>query len=470
MINFDVFNLMRYPFFWNDRTVDILKEQLKYIHWVYCKMTYKADIKQRVKLFYANIPMSFDIEDTSFYNNDEKVSVMYVWQVGINGLVYMGRTWEQFHELIDILNEYAENVSRKTLDEYRYLIYVHFFDHEFQFIRKRFKWVNVFSRKERSPIYAITGHVEFRDSYILTGKSLAKVAEDIRTYKGMKKKVGDLDYHLLRGSRTHLTRKEIGYCMSDVQILNIVIMEKMEDEGNNIGHIPLTNTGYVRRYCRKKIYSRKGEHKKDSYTYYKGIHELTLQPEEFKMWHSAFQGGFTHANPLYVGDSIRGQIDSIDFTSSYPAVLLSESYPASKGEKVKVHSQAEFEYYINDYICLFMVRFIDICQKPDSPDSIISYSKCLRSETIDAVINNGRVDKAKQLVTCVTSEDFKMLRKFYTWKCFNVGSMWIYRKGLLPRDLLQCVLDLYKAKTELKGVRGAEIEYLLKKGMLNSVY
>lgn len=468
MFDFNSFNYVRYPFFWNENTKGILKEQLKYTHWIFAKQNYNPETKARKKVYYANLPVSFDIEDTSFYRNDEKVSIMYVWQVGINGVVYMGRTWEQFHELIDVMNDTAENVSRETSVEYRFLMYVHFLDHEFQFIRKRFKWSSVFSRKERSPIYAITEHIEFRDSYILTGKSLAKTADDIRTFKGMKKMIGNLDYRKMRGCRTHLTRKEIKYCMADVQILNVVIMEKMQDENNNIGHIPLTNTGYVRRYCRQECYSKRGEHKHYSYIYYKGIHQLTLEPKEYLMLYAAFQGGFSHGNPLYIGDYIKGRIDSIDFTSSYPAVILSNLYPASKGVLVHPKTQQEFETMLKDYLSIFNIKFVNLKQKSKAPDSVISSSKCIGLR--DAVKNNGRLVSASECTMCITSTDFEMYRKFYDWDNFYIGDMYIYKKGLLPKSIIQCVLDFYKAKTELKGVSGSEVEYLLKKGMLNSVY
>lgn len=445
--------------------MDMLKEQLKYTHWIFAKQQYNPETQERKKVYYANLPCAFDIEDTSFYQGEEKVSIMYVWQVGINGIVYMGRTWEQFRELTEVINN---SVPSDKGNQYRYIIYVHFLDHEFQFIRKRFIWSSVFSRKERSPIYAITGHIEFRDSYILTGKSLAKTADDIRAYPGMKKMIGDLDYKKMRGCRTHLTRKEIKYCMADVQILNVIIMEKMQDEKNNIGHIPLTNTGYVRRYCRQACYSKRGDHKHYSYIYYKGIHDLTLEPDEYKMLYAAFQGGFTHGNPLYIGDDIKGRIDSLDFTSSYPATLLSNLYPAGKGKKVKPQDQDDFESMLKNYLSIFVIKFVGIRQKKDSPDSVISTSKCIGLK--NPVKNNGRLVKADECTMCITSTDFEIYRKFYDWDNFYIGDMYIYKKGLLPKAIIQCVLDFYKAKTELKGVSGAEIEYLLKKGMLNSVY
>lgn len=213
----------RYPLWWGNVSRETLDRQLKNVEWVYAKKERDyPGAKTFVPLHYANIPISFDIEDTSFYDeNGVKVSTMYVWQVGVAGVVYMGRTWEGFIDLISTIKTWGGPHDR-------FIIYIHFMDHEFQFMRKYFKWTAIFSRKQRSPIYAITGAVEFRDSYILTGKSLKGVANDLRTYRGMHKMVGDLDYTLIRGTKTPLTKKEIGYCMKDVQILNVMTAEKIE--------------------------------------------------------------------------------------------------------------------------------------------------------------------------------------------------------------------------------------------------
>lgn len=39
---------------------------------------------------YYNISNSFDIETSSFYDNDEKVGLMYCWQLGIMVMQYLG--------------------------------------------------------------------------------------------------------------------------------------------------------------------------------------------------------------------------------------------------------------------------------------------------------------------------------------------------------------------------------------------
>lgn len=454
----------RYPHFWSHvGTPNLLRTQLQLAEWKFAKKERESpESKAFVNLNYMNLPVAFDIEDTSFYDdNGTKTSVMYVWQVGVNNIVYMGRTWKEFHELIDVMKEFTDRHNR-------IIIYVHFLDHEFAFIRKQFKWSTVFSRKTRSPIYAITvDGIEFRDSYILTGKSLAKTAEDIRTFRGMNKQIGDLDYTKMRGTKTLLTKKEIGYCMKDVQILNTIIAEKIDDEKGNIGRIPLTNTGYVRRYVRELCLPGGKKNSKKYNEYFRLIHSLNLTASEYKLLKRAFQGGFTHANAFYVGDNIQGKIDSIDFTSSYPAVMLSNPFPMSSGYKVQPKSQDELDTYLNKYLCVFDIKFKNIRQKQNICENILGASKC---KTKNAVANNGRIVSADVLITSTTNVDLESIKRFYDYDSFDVQNFYIYKKGYLPKPIIEAILELYKAKTTLKGIPDKAVEYLLKKGMLNSLY
>lgn len=460
------------PLWWHDSTTkDILELLLADVQYKYAKKQYTASGEQ-INLYYGNVCLAFDIEDSSFYGFcdgeqiESKISTMYVWQFGVNGLVIMGRHWSEFIELVNVLKKEVADL-RDEYNTYRLIIYVHFLDHEFQFIRKLFKWESVFSRKTRSPIYAVTDDIEFRDSYILTGKSLAKVADDLRE-GDLKKKVGDLDYTQIRGTETPLTDAEIGYCMADVQILNELIKEKIEDEHGNIGKIPLTNTGYVRRYVRNKCIPTTRDKKEENDRYFKMIHCLNISYEEYQMLQRAFQGGFTHANALYVDDIITDNVDSIDFTSSYPTQILSKQYPMSSGRKHVVTGEDDFKEVLDKYCCMFTVRFVNIHRKPRAPEGIISKSKCINVH--GEIINNGRIDSAKELTTTITEVDYRSIRYFYEWDSMNIGTMYIYDKGYLPKPIIESTLDLYEAKTTLKGVSGAEVEYLLKKGMLNSVY
>lgn len=443
--------------------LDWILDSMKY---KFCKTTYNDNGK--LLLYYGNMPMGFDIEDTSFYDGDnQKVSVMYVWQFAINGYVFMGRRWEDFIDLIDHIKKRLADDSEDGIEN-RVIIFVHFLDHEFQFMRKRFKWDTVFSRKTRSPIYAVTDGIEFRDSYILTGKSLAGVAGDLQE-SNLRKMVGDLDYTKMRGTQTPITKKEIGYCMADVQILNEYIREKIIEEGGNIGKIPLTKTGYVRRYVRRQCLPTQKKRKYDNLNYFKMIHSMNITGlEEYQMLERAFAGGFTHANALYIGETLEGKIDSIDFTSSYPAQILAQQYPMSTGQKVNITSKHDFEVYMTNNLCIFTIMFIGLRTKPEVYDGILSRSKC--SDCDGIVLNNGRIMKAKKCTTTITNVDFESLKRFYDWDNFYIGAFYIYKKDYLPKPIIESVLKVYGDKTSLKGVEGQEVNYMLSKNLLNSIY
>ena len=61
------------------------------------------DIKRKWKVDYYNIPVCFDIETSSFYQDNEKKACMYIWMFSIDDNIIIGRTWEDFLFLCDEL-------------------------------------------------------------------------------------------------------------------------------------------------------------------------------------------------------------------------------------------------------------------------------------------------------------------------------------------------------------------------------
>ena len=433
------------------------------------------------KIYYYNIPCSFDIETSSFYRDLngkiynyeqrqqlaknaklEKLSIMYVWQFGINGYIIIGRLWEEFIEMLGIVSRELHLNENKRL-----LIYVHNLSFEFQYIRKLFTWSKVFSLELRKPLYGLTTTgLEFRCSYLLSGYSLATVAKNLTKYK-IKKLTGDLDYHLLRHSYTELTDEEMQYCINDVKIVMLYILEYIEKVGS-VHNIPLTKTGGVRKYCRKNCFYVDSENYKGiNYRYKDLIEDLQINDlSEFNAINRAFAGGFTHANAYYV-DEVIENVSSFDFTSSYPYVMISEKYPMSKGVRITCKSLEHFNALVNKYLCIFDVEFINIFSR-ETYENYISVSKCFIKE--NNVENNGRIVCAGRIVTTITNVDFSIIKNFYTWEQMRVGYIYCYQKDYLPTEFIKSVVDLYKMKTELKGVEGMENEYLASKEMLNSCY
>lgn len=415
------------------------------------------------KMYYYNMPVSFDIETTSFYSEkQDKTAIMYEWSFGINGAVIIGRTWDDFLKLINTLS-----VMLGLNDKKRVIIYVHNLAYEFQFIRKHFKWSQVFSIDERKPVYAVTeNNIEFRCSYILSGYNLDLIGKNLLKYK-CTKKTGDLDYSLLRHSSTPLSDKELKYCIYDVKTVMCYIQEKIETEGD-ITKLQLTKTGYVRKLCRDNCFKNyDGSQNVSKLNRYRNfIQSLTLSPAEYKQLKRAFHGGFTHANAYY-SNEILTDIGSYDFTSSYPAVMCSELFPMSTAKNVTITSTEEFDKYLNNYCCLFDVEFTNI--KPlVRYEHCISVSKCYKK--VNAGTDNGRLITADLIATTLTDVDYRTISKFYTWDSMKIGNFKIYERGYLPRDLIHTILELYQLKTQLKGVVGKEREYMNSKENINSTY
>lgn len=441
---------------------DKLSEFKNYIS----NLKYKS-IKTNKGISYINLSCTIDIEVSSFYDtNGEKVGLPYCFTLGINGHSYFGRTKDDLLNLLSFIIDVFQLSNDKRL-----IFFIQKLGYEFQFFMKIFRWTSVFAVKNRTPVKATTyDGIEFRCSYLLSGYSLAKMGEHLQKYK-VQKKVGDLDYRKIRTPLTPMTDKEIGYVLNDGLVVMAYIQEQIESHKNDINKIPLTKTGEVRKYCRNMcLYGGGGSHKNTGRSFLKYhyfIHNLTIQNvNEYKQLKRAFSGGFTHANPLIVG-KVQHDVASYDFTSSYPAVMLSEKYPMTNGKLVTIKSKEEFYKYINLYCCLFDATFINIESKIWF-EHYISQSHC--HKCINAKIDNGRLISADEIAITLTEQDFKIIEKTYSWEHLRIKNMRVYKRDYLPKEFIIAILELYKKKTELKDVAGMEAEYLHSKELLNSAY
>lgn len=443
--------------------------ELKKLHDFLGTINKKDIITSKGKIFY-NLAMSFDIETSSFYedkngviytNDDyrklknqvraEKKAIMYIWQFAIEENVIIGRTWNDFLYFCKKLYDFLD------LKERYIIVYVHNLSYEFQFICRWFNWVDIFADSKRKPLKVMTDtHFIFKCSYRLSGYSLEVLANNLKSHN-IKKMVGDLDYNLIRNSKTPLTKEELKYCENDVLIVTSYIDEQIAEFGN-IEKIPLTQTGKVRRYVRKQCFHNK------EYQYF--IKELTIEKPEYLILKNAFMGGFTHCNAMYT-QKVCHNVTSFDFTSSYPTVLISEKYPMSKGKEVYINTESELLNLIKNYCVLVDLQFTNI-KSSFLYEQIISYSKCRNVKK--PLINNGRIVQADTLTISCTDVDFLNIRDFYKWDNMKIGLCYIYKKDYLPKEFIKTILHLYKSKTELKGVDGKEVEYLHSKELLNSLY
>lgn len=412
---------------------------------------------------YLNVPCSMDIETSSFLHHDEKCATMYICAFGINYIDIYCRTWIEYLTILDYVYK-ALHLSSNL----RLVCYVHNLSYEWQFFKLLQQWEKVFAMSERRILYALTKQgIEYRCSYMLTGKSLAEVAKGLKY--PIKKLLGNVDYTLIRHSNTKLNNLDLDYSKNDIDIVQILIGEKIEG-GEDITKIPLTKTGYVRNLFKREclyVEARQGRTKRLRNTNYRHlIRSLTIELLEFKSATEAFWGGFTHASCFHVGKVLK-DCGGFDISSSYPSTMA-DYFPMSKGQFIPIYSEADYTNLTKYYYAISTFVLKDVEEKINI-EHYISKSKCLNgSKNIKA--DNGRVVSANLIIITCTDIDFSIIRKFYDFEIIEIRNIWYYEKSYLPKEFVRTWLTCYANKTKLKGITEMEKEYALAKENTNSGY
>lgn len=408
--------------------------------------------------YIMNVPFSFDIE-TSYLPKFNR-SIMYIWQFGINGTAVYGRTWDEFK---DFLSKFRD--ALKLCDKKYAVVYIHNAGYEFEFLHSILKLSNIFARSTHNPIYFDCDEyfIQFRDSYILSGLSLEKTAENLTKHKIAKLDGEEFNYNLIRHQDTELKEYELKYCENDVLILNYFIQEEMDYCGD-LSKVPLTRTGYARRRFRSALH----KDKEFWYNWHMKISASYPRVEEFCLLNKCFMGGYVHANCMYVGFGIE-DVTSIDFASSYPAQMVRHKYPLGSWLKLNPLNMTikKFEKEIENNACMMEIVFIDIDAK--TQHHTISKNKCAHFDE-EAIFDNGRLVSAKVIHTFITDVDYKIIKMFYKFKTIKILQLYTNKYEYLPTPFIRELLNLYEIKTQLKNVEGKEEEYLRAKGDINAAY
>lgn len=407
---------------------------------------------QRVKYgqpkAYADTICAFDIETTRLEDIDN--SIMYIWQFAVKGYpVIIGRTWDDFMFFL-------KRVDEALKPDLKMVIFVHNLSYEFQFLSGvyKFKPHEVFATDNRKILYCtmFKNRFEFRCSYRLSNTNLKTFLKD---YGAEHQKINgdDFDYNIKRYPWTELKELEMLYCINDVRGLIEAIENLMEAENDNYYSLPLTSTGYVRRDVKAALYG--NELAKETYPDY----------ETYLMLKWAFRGGDTHANRWFVG-KILENVKSYDRSSSYPDVMINRPFPVTAFVNRPVD---ELEQALNEHkACLIHLLMINVhLRNKFTGNPYIPFAKCKHIE--GEVLDNGRVLSAEHLEICCTDIDLEILREQYEFK-EDILDLKCADYGELPREFKNVILELYRKKTELKGVESAEIEYMLSKNKINSCY
>ena len=384
-----------------------------------------------------------------FFDTCEFGALPYVWQFTMDGkYIIMGRELSEFADFIKALNHKVRA---------HYVIHVHNLAYEYHHIREYFDFDDVFFTEARKPLYCRYDCVEFRCTYRLTNLSLAKWGEQC----GVEKKVGDLDYTLLRTPLSELSSREKNYCIYDLLVMVKGLQVYLKKYGH-IHDIPYTLTGQIRKPVK--------ELHKDDFSYKKWVAEM--QPknfDEYLVFNKVFSGGWVGSNPRYTNVLLHN-LKCKDIASAYPWQVFSQKYPSAPFTEVN----APCDWFDgNHHICL--VEFIglecvnDIC--------CISASKRVMGQGMQFddytkkdgafALNNGKIRYADRLVLYICEQDYAYICRYYKWHKMVIHSHRIAPSEYIDIKFILMMLGLYKGKTELKGV-DPEI-YLQSKALLNSM-
>lgn len=411
-----------------------------------------GDFVKNGKTEFLNMGCTFDIESTSFKIGEQKFCTMYLWQFAITSkCACYGRKWGEFTNFLKRLETFYKLGKNRKM-----VIYVHNLGFECQFLKSVIKIDKVFANSPRKPMYFTYRNFIFKDSLILSGLNLRRTLEECNTPLEISKT--KLDYYLKRHGETPLKDDEITYGLNDTLGLAYYIETEIAKNGD-ITKIPLTKTGYARRFVRERCFADED--------YKKHIDSMQItDPQLYRVLADAFAGGYTHANPCYVG-TVFDNVCSIDFTSSYPSVMIRKKYPCGRFSQLNL----DIKYLpkmLDKFACVFRARFTKIRARDNVFVHIISESHC--KNLVKPIVDNGRIVCADFLETCVTDVDYLDICKFYEFDSVEVFDFWYAPKDYLPKPFIECILELYGNKTKLKGVEGMEDVYIVSKGVLNALY
>lgn len=390
---------------------------------------------------------AFDIETTRIEEVEQ--SVMYVWQFAIEGVgVCIGRTWPEF---LQFLSRVRASLRGRWLK-----VFVHNLSYEFQFLRGVYDFQpdDVFIIRERKILKCdMMEHFEFACSYLQTNQSLASFTA------GFEHEKTTFDYEKKRYPWTPLDDVEIEYITNDVVGLIEAMRHRIDAGGDTIYTLPATSTGYVRRVAKRAMRGFNTD----------SLREMLPDPQLYTMLREAFRGGDVHASRFYAGEIVEN-VASWDRSSSYPDVIINDKFPMGEWTWVQHMSVDDFlTHYMGRRACIFRVCFTNVRLINKAwPSPYLAYAKC--RDVVRPALDNGRILSCDYCLTTMTDVDFKIFLAEY-----DFDDMWFlefahaaYKK--LPGPLRDVVNGLYKDKTKLKGVEGAEERYARSKEMINAVY
>lgn len=382
---------------------------------------------------------------TEYFRGLENYSLMYLWNMCIDGYLFSGRSLDDLLDFFTGLNDILPG---------KLYCYIHNASYEFQFLRNILTDVDVFAREKRKPLKFTWKNIEFRCSYMLTRLSLEAWGNEKNLE--VKKITGVYDYSKLRTPLTKLTTTERDYGYNDV-LVGVCGLQEYRGRYEHVKNIPITQTSCIRKEVNMIM--------KSEYRARKKVAQMTdISFETYKFLVDCFTGGYVHANVLFANRVLDNMWD-FDISSSYPWAMLSEKYPVTRF--VKTDNYIRYMSHPDRYCYAMTVELKGLHCKYFN--TYISVSKCKEFEGV--LLDNGRILDADRIVISILDIDWQIINKAYEIKGgYRIIDFYYALKGYLPDSFRRYLVTLFKRKTELKGNAQAFTLYYKSKEEINGTY
>lgn len=427
--------------------------------------------------YYYSYPCSFDTETTTLLEHtmwnltDEPIGFIYLYQFNLFEHVFMFRQETEVKTFLQMVCDVFETYK------YRIVFYVHNLSYEWQFIKD---WLDivpdtVFATEKRKIVsFRTEMNIEFRCSYRLTNMNLEKLTEDYSKFYVKEKEI--MDYDLYRDPFSVLDVNTILYSALDVLGLSDALQSFMEANGFSVKDNRPTSTSIVRHAVREVMLSKKNR----QYTK-EVIRRTALDENLYNIILDLKAGGNTHANREHVGRKLKN-LGHGDFTSSYPYQMICNStYPMFAFQPINFMKSGIFDYQLykeisNTYVIISRFKILNPRLRKDKyvPIPYLSLSRCFKQSgyCTELGYDNGRImDFCGSVDVAFYDEEFiNCFIEQYDFDAIESYDSYISTKGFLPKSLRLSVFSYYEKKTELKGIDGAEYEYMKSKNCVNGIF
>lgn len=411
------------------------------------------------------------VDTETFVFNKKDIGYITDWSITIeNECCIYGN---HVSDLVDTIDRIADTLHADKNHLVRF--YVHNFPYDYMFIRNHIiqKWGepdrSLASKTHRYIFMDWTSFgIEFRDSEILTQRSLERLCQDMGTTE---KAVGTWDYRKFRTPDSERSELEIKYVCIDTISLCKALRKYISDRGYTVANVPITNTGFIR--ARARAESRKDKKWRNHFL------SMQLDLNQYKQLLDAYHGGYTHANRYYINKIITKPMQCYDFASSYPSVICYKKYPMTNFTYTDALSLQDILELKEDYAFCGYLRLTNVHLKKECPMPPMAFHKArvcvfpeadartqksLYAENLD----NGKIINAEVIIYPFTDPDLETILNSYDYDSADVASVMRAKKDYLPEWLINYVMTLYFNKSTLK--HSDPVLYGISKGELNGIY